>query len=416
MPHRLRELEHAVSLTHDGESLRAELGEPLAVALCAGHGYALSRSPKLHRPRGPYCFRGACEGCLVRVDGVPNVMACQRRVRGGEQVETQNVIGSRELDLLGATDYLFPRGMDHHRLFAGVRGVSSLVQAFAHHVSGLGVLPEANVETKPATRQQVDVLVVGGGRAGLGAALELGAKALVVDDQPEPGGALALLAPPEAARLAQRVRESGARLWPATTVVGLYREPDDGSGRLTALLVGENGATLVRCRSALLAPGCHDAAPSFENNDLPGVLSARAALALLRAGVAPGKRVLVVGEGRFARCFVDQSRGHLQTTELEPESVVRALGRPELTGLRVRGAGAERRLRADAVVFDAPGAPAFELAVQAGAEVRFDPTHGYVPVHDAQGKVAEGVYVAGSASAGAVTGEAAARVALENLA
>ncbi len=167
----------------------------------------------------------------------------------------------------------------------------------------------------------------------------------------------------------------------------------------------------MRCRRALLASGCHDPAPSFENNDLPGVLSARAALALLRAGVAPGKRVIVVGSGRFARCFVQQSESRFEVTELEPETIVRALGRPELTRVLVRAAGTERRVRADAVVFDAPAPPAFELAVQSGATVRFDPTHGYVPIHDAEGKVAEGVYVAGSATLSAVSGEAAARAA-----
>ncbi len=206
MPHRLGELHDAVSLTHDGGSLQAERGESLAVALCAARGYALSRSPKLHRPRGPYCLRGACEGCLVRVDGVPNVMACQRSVRGGEQVETQNVLGSRELDLLGATDYLFPRGMDHHRLFAGVRGVSTLVQAFAHRVSGLGVLPDENLSPRTAEHRDADVLVVGAGASGLRAAAELGARALVVDDQLELGGALALLDPAAAKALVARAR------------------------------------------------------------------------------------------------------------------------------------------------------------------------------------------------------------------
>src|SRR5688572_25981401 len=150
MPQRLNEPQEPVKITHDGDGVVAERGEPLVLSLLVAGGYALSRSPKLHRPRGPSCLRGACEGCLVRVNGVPNVMACQHRVQGGERVETQNVLGSRELDLLGATDYLFPRGIDHHRLFAGVRGVSSLVQAFARRVSGLGRLPDGLVASPAA--------------------------------------------------------------------------------------------------------------------------------------------------------------------------------------------------------------------------------------------------------------------------
>ena len=142
MPRRLDVLKAPVRLTHDGGELAARAGEPLVLSLVAEKGFVLSRSPKLHRPRGPYCLRGACEGCLVRVNGVPNLMACQTPAAEGQRVETQNVVGSRELDVLGATDYLFPRGMDHHRLFAGVRGVSSLVQAFARRVSGLGRLAD----------------------------------------------------------------------------------------------------------------------------------------------------------------------------------------------------------------------------------------------------------------------------------
>ena len=40
-------------------------GEPLAFALLAADKLALSRSPKLHRPHGPYCLRGGCDGCLA---------------------------------------------------------------------------------------------------------------------------------------------------------------------------------------------------------------------------------------------------------------------------------------------------------------------------------------------------------------
>lgn len=396
MPRRLQPPPDPVTLTHDGAEVLAQRGESLALALLVAGGHTLSRSPKLHRPRGPYCLQGACEGCLVRVDGVPNVMACQHRVRGGEQVETQNVLGSRELDLLGATDYLFPRGMDHHRLFAGVRGVSSLVQAFARRVAGLGRLPEDTRSARGAELREVGVLIVGGGASGLAAAVELGGRALLVDDQLELGGALRLLEPETAARLVERAKRAGCELLAHATVAGLFREPDDGSGRLTALVASERGALVVRAENVIVASGCHDPAPLFENNDTPGVLSARAALQALRAGVAVGRRVAVVGEGRFARRFVELARSDIECVELVAESVVRALGRPELSGVLVRAAGAERRLRADALIFDGPPAPAFELCAQAGARVRFELERGYLPQRDAQGLVAPGVYAAGS--------------------
>src|SRR5678815_669997 len=108
MPFRLSAPREPVELFDDGESFLAERGESLAAALMAADRLPLARSPKLHRPRGPYCLRGGCDGCLARVDGVPNVMTCLRAARGGERIETQNVVGSRTADLLRVTAWFFP--------------------------------------------------------------------------------------------------------------------------------------------------------------------------------------------------------------------------------------------------------------------------------------------------------------------
>ncbi|MGO8992824.1 MAG: (2Fe-2S)-binding protein, partial [Polyangiaceae bacterium] len=76
MPRRLVPPRDAVSITLDGERIVAERGEPIAAALLGAGKWTLARSPKFHRPRGPSCMRGACDGCLARVDGVANVMTC----------------------------------------------------------------------------------------------------------------------------------------------------------------------------------------------------------------------------------------------------------------------------------------------------------------------------------------------------
>src|SRR5688500_5544772 len=131
----------AVTIHLDRDAIPAARGEPLAVALLAAGKGTLARSPKLHRPRGPACLRGGCDGCLARVDGEPNVMTCLRPVRGGERIESQNVIGTREADLLRVTDWFFPHGIDHHHLFAGVPGVGDVMQSFARKLAGLGRLP-----------------------------------------------------------------------------------------------------------------------------------------------------------------------------------------------------------------------------------------------------------------------------------
>jgi sarcosine oxidase subunit alpha len=399
MARRLRPLENPVDVWHDGARLQAERGEPLVCSLLAENRVPVARSPKLHRPRGPYCLRGACDGCLARVDGMPNVMTCLVPALGGERIETQNVLGTRELDLLAASDFLFPHGLDHHRLFAGVRGVSSLVSALARRAAGLGKLPDGPVPPRAALEREVDVLVVGGGAAGLSAARVLGRRALVVDDQLELGGSLSTLRPGHAAALLAGAAAAGAELRALTTACALSREPDDGSGRWTALLSGPSGMTHARCRSVLLATGAHDPVPLFENNDLPGLYSARAALRLWRRGVAVGRRVALVGEGRFSVCFAELAQGSLSVERCAPESVVRAMGRARVTALSIRDGKRERRLAIDAVVIDGEGAPSFELAVQAGATTRFEPARGYVPIGDERGLVAPNVVCAGSCRA-----------------
>ena len=385
-----------VEVTHDGQTLPARRGEALALTLIAADRLLLSRSPKLHRPRGPFCLRGACEGCLVRVDGVPNQPACRTYVEGGERVETQNVLGTRETDLLAATDFLFPRGIDHHRLMAGVRGISPIVASFARRVAGLGKLADEPRQAQPAERLELPVLIVGGGARGLAAAAQLGPRATLADDGAALGGALALLEPRRAEALTKAATDAGARLLPRTSVLALSREPEDGSGHITALLVGTARSYVARCRAVLLATGCHDAVPAFPNNDLPGIFAARAALLAWQNDVLLGSRIALVGSGRYLEALARQLQGAVELVPLEATSVVRAIGRERVTGVEIATANRHRRIKVDALVFDGPGAPSFELAVQAGAQVDFEPSSGYHPRADAQGSVAPGVFVAGS--------------------
>ncbi|MEO6600692.1 MAG: (2Fe-2S)-binding protein [Polyangiaceae bacterium] len=394
---RIRALSDPVSITHDAEPLLVERGEMLVGGLIAAGRWLLARSPKLHRARGPYCLRGACDGCTARVNGVPNVMTCLVKAAEGDRVETQNVLGSRELDLYEATDILFPQGFDHHRFLAGA-GTSRLLTHFARRMSGLGQLPDAVATRVPAERRAADVLIVGGGAAGLTAAAALGSRALLVDDALALGGSLATLEPTRAARYIQHARDAGAELWHATTAVLLSREPEDGSGRIGALLEGPERATAVRCRYVLVASGAHDATPMFGNNDLPGVVSARAALKLLRAGVSIGERVALVGEGRFSRAFA-HDRNQSGVFRFDPAHVQRARGQHAVSRLVYEEAGKTREIVVSAVAFDGLGAPAVELLGQLGSAMYFDPARGYAPRLSSDGLVTANVFAAGSCTA-----------------
>jgi sarcosine oxidase subunit alpha len=228
----------------------------------------------------------------------------------------------------------------------------------------------------------------------------LGPRAVLVDDSLAFGGSLALLAPAEAAASVQRARASGAELLPHTSCLALSREPEDGSGRLSALLLGPEGAVYARCRLVLVASGGHDPTPLFGNNDLPGIFAARAALRLWRSGVRIGRRCAVVGDGRFARALIAEMNHEPKQRVFQLQVVERAVGRQRVTRVVFKEGGRARELSISLVACDGAAAPSVELLVQAGATLRFDAERGYLPELTPDGLAAPGVYAAGS-SAGA---------------
>ncbi len=373
---------HPVTIYLDGAPLPADQGEPLAAALLASDKTILARSPKLHRPRGPSCFRGGCDGCLARVDGVPNVMTCLVPARGGERVDSQNVIGSRKADLLRVTDWFFARGIDHHHLMAGVPGLGDVMTSVASKIAGLGRLPSVAVPPRPARRLEADVVVAGGGVTGVAAASRLRAAGLavvLVDDGLELGGALACT-PERAAELFAASPLAGVEVLARSVVAGFYE------GEILIVTAAAD-AVLVRPRATVFATGAHDGALAVPGNNLPGVLSARALCRLIHAGITPDGPVAIVGAGFWADELA-LALGTAPVLRLAPEALVDVRGTGGVRAVTVREGGNLAVHQVAVVALALPGAPAFELAAQAGAEVRFDPATGYVVVTDERGRAA----------------------------
>ena len=384
-------LREPVTIHLDGEPILAERGEPLAAALLAADKTILARSPKLHRPRGPSCFRGGCDGCLARVDGVPNVMTCLVPARGGEQIGAQNVVGSRKADLLRVTDWFFAKGIDHHHMLAGVPGLSDVMQSVASKVAGMGRLPSTPDLPRPARRLEADVVVIGGGVTGVTAASRLGAagrRVVLVDDGLALGGALAgapsrfeALCGPRSAPLA------GVEVLSRTVAAGFYE------GEILAVTAARE-AILIRPRATLFATGAHDGVLAVPDNDLPGVLSARALCRLLRAGIEPDGPTAIVGDGFWADELA-AALGAATVLRFAPGDVVDVRGTGGVRALTVREGGALATHRVAVVALALPGAPAFELCAQAGAEARFDAALGYVVVVSESGRAGEALWAAG---------------------
>jgi sarcosine oxidase subunit alpha len=374
-----------VSFSIDGRTIDAARGEPLAIALLAAGEGALARSPKLHRPRGPACLRGDCDGCLARVDGVPNVMTCMRDARGGEVIEAQNVLGSRKIDLLRLTDWFFPKGIDHHHLMAGIPGAQTVMQTVARQMAGIGKLPDEDEPVRPAERLTCDVLVVGAGLSGLACAATLVARGLevtVVDDGPAPGGS-ALAAGKETAARARALADGlGDRVRPRTTCAGFY-DAD-------ALLAGPTGAAVVTPRIAVTATGAHDGFLVAPGNDLPGVIGARAVAALAARGIVPKAGAVVVGAGPWAE-LVATALGDRVLRRVAEADIETIHGGTEVEGVTLRGGEA---IACGVLAVATPLAPSFELAEQRGAGTeRIDA--GYAVAVDETGRAAAGLYAVG---------------------
>lgn len=384
--------------------MSARAGEPLTAALLAAGVDLLSRGVKYHRARGPYCLTGRCSHCLLRVDGEPNVTACQTAVRDGMRVERQNAFPSVNVDVFTTIDWMYPRGLDHHSLFPGVPVVEKVVAKVARHMAGLGTLPDtAHAPEARYLEHATEVLVIGGGAAGRSAALEAaraGAEVSLVDDQPTFGGGPGPLRREATLRAFE---EAGVRRLPDTFVFGLFREGASGVP-WAAARAPERGLLVLRPRALVLATGANELLPLFPNNDLPGIFGARALATLIeRDGVVPGERALVVGDGpeaeaigallRTAGCEV------VATVGLRPGPrghIVRARGRGRLAGAILQTPdGAERRVRVDLMAIADHRSGYVDLARHAGAEIRFADGGFYVITDDAGRTRVPGVFACG---------------------
>jgi len=233
--------------------------------------------------------------------------------------------------------------------------------------------------------KQYDVIVVGAGPAGLGAAIEsakAGASTLLVDENDRPGGQLfkqihkffGSRAHHAGTRgfiigqqLLKEAAEANVEIRLGTRVWGIF-----GDGTISACTEDQS----FRCRSKyiVLATGATENGLVFPGNTLPGVITAGAAQTMVNLRhVRPGTRAVVVGSGNVGLIVSYQ----LMQAGMEVEAIVEAA--PKLSGYAVH-AGKVRRagvpILLSHTVVEARGETELEEVVIAQVDASFAPVPG----------------------------------------
>lgn len=394
-----------VTFTYEGQEIKGYEGETIAAALHAAGVRSLHESEKKHRHRGLFCAIGNCSSCLMKVNGIPNVRVCVEPLREGITVERQVGNVKPEVDV--------------------------------------------NIEAKLTSERELvhaELLVIGGGPAGMCAAIEAaeaGVQVLLLERNAALGGQLIKQTHKFFGSEKQNAGTRGVQisidlaakieampeitLWTDSVAAGFYKNG--------VVMVDKNGVVEgVKAEKVIIATGAFEKNLVFQNNDLPGVYGAGAVQTLMNMeGVIPAKNVLMVGGGNIGLIVSYQ----LMQAGVNIAAVIEAA--PKIGGYqvhanklrraqvpvmtqhtikyaygdgKVEGAvicqvddhfqpieGSEQDVKCDAICMAVGLSPLPELFFQAGCEMKFVPElGGYVPViDDARHTSAAGVYAAGDA-------------------
>lgn len=416
----------------DGRAYTGYAGDTLASALLANGVRLVGRSFKYHRRRGIFGAGVEEPNALVALrEGnreEPNLRATGIELFDGLTAASQNHWPSLEFDVGGINNILsrfLPAGF-YYKTFMWPGNAWMFYERFIRAAAGLGKAPLlADPDVYERRHAHCDVLVVGAGPSGLSAALaagKSGARVILVDDNPSPGGSLrGCSASIDDVPALAWVDEVAGELAAMANVRVLSRATAFGYYDQNLLAVCERVADhvsvprphqprqrlwWVRARRVILATGSIERPIVFAGNDLPGVMLASAVRTYqLQYAVKCGRRAVVFtnndsvyacvtalmsggvpvsavvdsrtgGPGEAARRIVAGAGVELLTGY----AVVGALGKKQVTGVEImaladggsRVSGPARRIDCDLLCVSGGWNPTVHLFSQSQGRLRYE--------------------------------------------
>jgi sarcosine oxidase subunit alpha len=389
--------------TFNGEALTGYAGDTLASALLANGRVLMGRSFKYHRPRGVLSHGSEEPNALVTLRGDggrvdPNTRATMVELSEGLVAESQNHWPSLEFDLGAIADALsplFPAGF-YYKTFMWPRPFwKKLYEPAIRAAAGLGRAPEiADPDRYQHRHAHCDVLVAGGGRAGIEAALEAaraGKRVIIADENAHWGGRSL---PRDVGELQ---KQDNVTCLLRTTVFGVFGHNHVGMLEQVSAVGLRQRLWQVRAGEIVAATGAHERPLIFEGNDRPGILLADSARQYaLKYGVAPGREVVVATCGdsghEAARALKEAGVNVTAVIDVREDPILGTEGRKRISAVRIPG----KTIACDALVTHGGWTPAIHLYSQARGKPRFDEAiDAFVP----------GSAVPGFRSTGAANGE-----------